>query len=101
MTQLDTKLIPRAQEALQKAQASGDAAKIKKAQDKLFDLQDEIALVQQTADEQHARATGLFTDLNTQQATPPVALVDGKLLWIVGGVSLAAVAFLLIRRRHK
>jgi len=91
VTQINTKDIPKAQEALTKAQAGGDPKKIQAAQDKLLDLQDEAALVAQTADDQHALASGLFTDVSAPAASQSLAVPNSKTYLVIGGIA-AAVA---------
>jgi len=89
-TQLNTKLIPKLEAALAKAQASGDAKKIQNAQDKLLDAQDEAALVAQTANEQHALASGaLFEDLNAPASS--LTLSSQKKNLLIAGAGLALV----------
>jgi hypothetical protein len=100
---INTNLLPKARVALAKAQAGGDEKKIANAQAKLTDLQDEVALLQQTADAQHAQASGLFADVNAPTETPTSAPGVNKTLLIVGAgaAALGLIAALAASRNRK
>jgi Mg-chelatase subunit ChlI len=99
---INTTLLPKAKTELTKAQAGGDATKIKTAQNKIADLQDEAALLTQTAADQHAQATGLFSDVNAP-ATSAAPIGSDKTLLLIGGalavVSLGAALALAKRKK--